>query len=307
MSDRVAKIWTLEGEGSQGREVITVTGHGAPVDRVRFHPSEPSQLCTAAQDRTVRLWDLRGGNLRSAGRIDLISTSRYLCPASVEWAPKGSLLAVTERDSNTVHIYDTRKLQFSVKGGRASSATPLHSIPLKPSVVESCIFSPSGKYLVAATTLQGEGMGELRIFDWEKEKKSTDNHVVYPAHTGPVYAHTFSRDGTRLATGGSDALVGLWDVATMVCTKTVTRHTKFIRSVAFSHDSKLVASGSEADGIDLADANTADLVGKVGRGGADEVAFHPKAHLLAWARGDFKGSISNPPPPVAVARLSITG
>lgn len=299
-SEWLAKIWTVEG-GSQGRELLNVSGHSGAVDRVRFHPAESSLLCTAAQDRSVRIWDVRSASQRSIGRIDLISSSRFGNSASsIEWARNSSLLAVTEKD-NTVQIYDVRKLSFSVKGGRASSAEPLHSFALKLNRVESCIFSPSGKYLVATTTFQGEGMGELRVWPWE-EKVSLEQHVVYPAHTGPIYSHAFSPDGKRLVTGGSDAIVGLWDVGSMVCTHAISRRTKFIRSVDFSHDSKLVASSSEEDGIDLADASNGDFVGKVGRGGADEVAFHPKAPLLAWARGDVMGA----PPPVAVARLDIS-
>ena len=92
----------------------------------------------------------------------------------------------------------------------------------------------------------------------------------------------------------------------MVCTNTIARCGKFTRSVAFSHDSLLIASSSEEDGIDLALAETGELVGKVflGRpkGGADEIAFHPKAHLLACARCDTGMGSS---PAVTVARLSV--
>lgn len=302
-NDRLAKIWTVEGSSSQGREVLAVSGHSAPVDRARFHPNEASWLCTSAQDRTVRIWDVRAGSQRSMGRIDVMCSPRLgTSAASVEWCGSAgsSLLVVTERD-DSVYIYDVRKLAFSTTGGRASSASPLHSFPLKPNRVESTIFSPSGKYLVAGTSFQGEAMGEVRIWEWQTEA-SPPKSFVYPGHTGPIFSHVFSPDGKRLATGGSDAIVGLWDVASMVCTDTITRRTKFIRSVSFSHDSKLVASSSEEDGIDLADASAnGDFVGKVGRGGADEVSFHPKAPLLAWARSDVVGG----PPPVAVAKLTI--
>ena len=100
-----------------------------------------------------------------------------------------------------------------------------------------------------------------------------------------------------------DAVVGLWDVDSMVCTSTVTRCNRFIRSVSFSHDSQIVATGTEENCVDLAIPETGEFVGKVsfeavgsrnrGSGGdrnntpgADEISFHPKAHILACARCD---------------------
>ncbi len=117
-------------------------------------------------------------------------------------------------------------------------------------------------------------------------------------------------------------MVGLWDVPTMICTHTIARRAKFIRSLSFSHDSKLLASSSEDDGIDLADACNGDWIGTIplsgrgggggggllrgggfgGGGGADEIAFHPKSHILACARGNF--SLGGAP--VVIAKIAVS-
>jgi len=298
--------------------VVAVSGHTGPMDRVRFHPKESNLLCTTAQDRTVRIWDLRAGSQRSLGIIGLLSSARYSsCPASVEWS-SGNLLVLTERD-DSIHVYDTRKLHSAPsRGGGGRTPTPVQSYPMGPYyLVEGCQFSPNSDYLVAATTPRGDGMSELRIWPWKGGMKSNDhmdNATTYPGHTGPIYQFSFSLDGTKLVTGGSDAIVGLWDVHSMICAHTITRRTKFIRSVAFSHDSRLLASSSEDDGIDLADSTDGGMVGTIGlvdsrRGGADEISFHPSAHVLACARGDNMmggGSSSAVTAPVTVARLTIS-
>jgi THO complex subunit 3 len=296
----MTRLWTLE--GSNAREVLVVSGHGAPVDRVRFHPNQDTLLCTAASDSTVRLFDVRSATQKTLGRIDVQSGTSA---ADIFWctAPGSSLLAVTERNG-TVFVYDTRKLPHGTTASRSDKSNgAVHSFSLSPNVVEACIFSPASHHLVAATT--SSGLGELTVWDWEKENSQK---FIYPAHTGPIYSMAFSPDGTRLCTGGSDAIVGLWDVDNMICTHTIARCGKFTRSVAFSHDSLLIASSSEEDGIDLALAETGELVGKVAlsrpRGGADEIAFHPKAHLLACARCDT--GMGGTPPAVTVAKLSLT-
>ena len=59
-SDRFAKIFSVEHATSGvGRELQSLTGHQATVERVRFHPTEPTVLVTAGNDATVRVWDAR--------------------------------------------------------------------------------------------------------------------------------------------------------------------------------------------------------------------------------------------------------
>jgi THO complex subunit 3 len=308
-SDRMARLWTIEASGS-AREVLVVSGHAGPVTKVRFHPSEPNHLCTAAADQTVRLWDIRQATQRPTGRIDLQKGSG---PVAVEWNRTSSLLAVAEREGSIL-IYDTRKLggAFSHASGSAagSSASPLLSIEVAPNTTESYHFSPCGNFLIAGWTRQGEGIGELRILSL----KTANNHTLfsssYPAHSGPIYAMHVSLDSLRLATGGADAMVGIWNLDTMCCTHSITRRVKFIRSVGFSHDSRILATSSEEDGIDLADARDGSEVGSVNlgtrprAGGAEEIAWHPKSHILACARTDA-GPIGPPLSPIIVVKISV--
>jgi THO complex subunit 3 len=306
----------------QPREVASITGHTGPVDLVRFHPSEANTLCTSAFDSSIRIWDVRGSGASQRSRIDLQARVGPGAAISVEWGSV-NMLVVAERD-NKVHLYDIRKLNpsFGANGGRASSAAPVHTFDLQKNEVTGCKMSPNGEFLIA-TTFRGEGMGELRIWPW---KEGIDNPPIpedvmtFPGHTAPIHRFMFSPDGTHLASGGSDTIVGLWDVASMVCTNTILRGTKLVRSVGFSHDSTLLASSSSDDeGVDIANADTGTLIGNVKIGkrvGAEDVAFHPKYNWLACARTEVQGMVeiggafpSAPPPPphgpVVVAKLNL--
>jgi WD40 repeat protein len=309
-----------------------------------------SLLCTAAADASVRLWDVRGATQRAVGQIAVqhgqVVAAVEWCPSVSTSSP---VLVVTERNG-TVYVYDTRKLsstapaptaQAAARGsggqgqraGSSNSSGALCTYNMAPWIPETCIFSPDGDYLVAGGTVRGEGTAELRIWPWKTATNTNtntntsatdtaagsgagqepDNMVSYPAHAGPIYSMQFSHDGKQLVTGGSDTIVGLWDcssAASMVCTTTITRRLKFIRSAAFSHDSQLVAIATEEDGIDVADATSGALVGTVNlghrprSGGAEQVAWHPKEYVLACARTDT--AMGPPPAPVTVAKLTIT-
>jgi Tol biopolymer transport system component len=95
----------------------------------------------------------------------------------------------------------------------------------------------------------------------------------------------FSPDG-RLASGGGDKTVRLWDPATGERRRTLTGHADSVMAVAFSPDGRLLASAG--DTVRLWDPATGEhgrtLTGHVGR--VRGVAFSPDGRLLASAGED---------------------
>ncbi len=295
----------------------------------------------------MHLWDVRAAT-RAIARIPLRS-NRGNCAASIEWQTghrtgsstatgTSNLLVVTERD-NTVHVHDIRKLQNQGNGKGVNANTNGSSSPSEMKmykfndILADTHFSPSGTHLISAARRIEDGMGVIHIYPLDDNNSDTTSNAngnddastisrsTFVGHTGNIYSLKFSPDGTKMASGGNDALVGLWDVQSFVCKATISRRTKFIRSVAFSFDSKVVACCSEEKGIDLADADTGALIGEVhlnkahdrdsrdrgrntsfgsGTMGADEIAFHPKAHIIAAARGE---NLVGQVPQVTIARL----
>ena len=231
-------------------------------------------------------------------------------------------LAVTERAGSRVVVYDTRKLSTSKSASakatssssNSSNSNPaiLHvSEPRHKEIVETTLFGPgNGKHLICASQLFDNGTtSDLCIWDWTKtakcsgEEKSVEG-LRFPAHTEAIYAMALSPNGKRLATGGSDSIIGLWDTDTMVCTHTVTSRKKYIRAVAFSHDGHVLAHSTEENDIELVNASNGKPIGQVSlgvlRGGAEQVAWHPTLYLMACARLNTQST------PVAIAKLHLS-
>jgi THO complex subunit 3 len=349
-SDRVARIFAVDTSGSNSssasgggagagvREVLVIS-HASPVTKVRFNPSSATQIVTAAADKSVRLWDVRGATQRSLGSLTLVSGN---APVSLEWCPaRPHLLCVTEQDG-TISLYDVRAINSGSSSSSSnssatttsasiSSALPsklrprpgaLASISTGDDFPESCIFSPCGRYLLSDCNV--DGSGRIRIWKCDdlpnasKDEAPTSVEAVasYPSHA-PIYAMGFSPDQSTLVTGGADSVVGLWDRPTMICRAVVARHAKLIRSVSFTPDSRIVATATE-ELVDLADALDGSLIAQVSSSGhkvgstrhigAEEVAFQPNAlssssssYVLACARSDNPLS----PTPLSVLRLNV--
>eukprot|EP00962_Isochrysis_galbana_P059606 scaffold33302_cov129-Isochrysis_galbana.AAC.2 len=106
-------------------------------------------------------------------------------------------------------------------------------------------------------------------------------------HTANCYCIEFAPSGEYFAVGGADALVSLWDTNELVCVATFERLEWPVRTLAFSHDSAYIASGSEDPLIDIAHVATGkQAFGIPCKAPSNTVAWHPKKMLLAYAGDD---------------------
>ncbi|MFD3504963.1 NB-ARC domain-containing protein [Streptomyces sp. NPDC058678] len=69
---------------------------------------------------------------------------------------------------------------------------------------------------------------------------------ILTGHTARVNAVVFSPDGTRLATGGDDGMVRVWDLAAGEILHTMAGHTRRVNAAVFSYDgARLVTAGDD--------------------------------------------------------------
>jgi len=325
--DRCVKIYSFHSEACRNFCSLKYNT-SARVDMVRFHPDLPNLLLASSDDRAIKLWDVRLNNASSKNMATFPLKSNAV---SMKWSThRNQHLFVICDAQNHVHVYDTRAITTSTSI-TTDGTQPIRSFHLEPHRIYDVAFSPSSTHLVLATKSAPDGIGTLRIFPWDNNHDNKNqitstttpngdisssplsdhtitSHITFPGHMAAMTSLNFSPNGRKLVTGGQDSVMALWDVQDMVCTSTSLLRSKTIRSVTCSFDSKVVAGSCyDEDGIDLLDTCTGKNIGTVFLSrnpnssnrsstalyGCYEIAFHPKAYVLACARGET-GSTSLP-------------
>jgi WD40 repeat protein len=142
-----------------------------------------------------------------------------------------------------------------------SGATFEHSTFAQPSTYSRAVaFNPDGTLLASAD------FNHLRLWDI-----THDRLLKTMPHNTWVWRLAFSPDGSRLASGTTDNVVSLWDVATGQCLKVLKGEEEGCSSIAFSPDGRVLA-GTYHHQVRLWDTDTWQLIGTL-EGHGQRVAY----------------------------------
>ncbi|KAL7903892.1 WD40 repeat-like protein [Trichoderma velutinum] len=219
--DETIKIWDV----TTGKTQQTLKGHSGAVFSVAFS-ADSRYLASGSRDNTITIWDATTSKEQQTFR----GNSGWVI--SVAFSADGRYLASGSYDS-TIKIWDatTGKERQTLKG---------HS-----SIVSSVAFSTDGRYLAS-----GSNDNTIKIWDAATGKE----RQTLKGHSSIVSSVAFSMDGRYLASGSGpnyvsfgldDSIIQIWDVMTGKERQTLTGHSNWVRSVAFSADGSYLASGSE--------------------------------------------------------------
>lgn len=208
----VVRLWDVQ----TGALKRTLVGHRDSVESIAFSP-DGKLLASASQDKTIKLWDVQTGALKRSlnGHTNVVTSTAF--------SPDGKLLASASWDE-TVKLWDveTGVLVRTLMGHEEN--------------VWLVIFSPDGNTLASRGMDKMVKLWDVRTGALRQTVTATDGHVI-----------DFSPDSKTLATGSTDKTVKLWDIRTGELKQTLTGHQGDIKSVKFSPQGKILATGSLND------------------------------------------------------------
>ena len=259
--DGTVKLWDVVNQ----TDVATLEGHAALVASVAFSPN--GMLLASASGDTVKLW-----NVNTHANIATLK-GHAAEVASVAFSPDGRTLAAGASDG-MVKLWDVATHKNTATFGGHSAAildelggwwTPVSflsnttlaagagdriklwdvvteeniaTFEVPGDLVDSVSFSPDGTTLAA-----GLESGLIKLWDVATLTNTITLPSVSTAFFVPPTFIAFSPDGTLLASTVDENVV-LWEVETETQINTLSGHTNVVRSVSFSLDGSLLASGA---------------------------------------------------------------
>ncbi|MFI7702138.1 AAA family ATPase [Nonomuraea sp. NPDC049480] len=270
---RAARLWDVATQREVGRLLPPPSAPSSRVKHVYYairFSRDGRTLITEGSDVTVRLWDT--ATRRQLGSPAYVDEGDW---NDVELSPDGRLLAVVERKSRELGVWDVASRR---------EIGPRISVPGATNPWEVVTFSPDGAILAA-----GGRDRSVRFFD-VAGRRQIGAPLPNAVDGNSFDKLEFSPDGKTLATTADDGSVRLWDVASRrQIGAALTGHTSLITAIVFSPDRKTLATGSTDSTVRVWDLETHRQIGPPLTGPTEDVqgvAYSPDGNTIAAVNGD---------------------
>jgi WD40 repeat protein len=294
-NDGTVRTWDAVA-GTPGR---VLREHDGTVHSVAFSP-DGHRLASGGRDGTILLWDADAGTVeRRLGGTSSRSSGR-----SVAFSPDGRRLAASVDGTTRALIWDantgapnptpsdtsggtTLAVAFDPAGRWLVTAGPGQGVQLWDASIARPEPIPDGRVGSLNAVAYGPGgriaacLGRLGVAVWDVAAAASPRILRGGADRWSLVTVAFHPDGRRLAAGGYEGSVRLWDGDTGGDLHVLRGHDGRINSVAFSADGRLASGGADGT-VRLWDAD-AGTRGPILRGhdaAVRMVAFTPDGRRL---------------------------
>jgi WD40 repeat protein/serine/threonine protein kinase len=244
-------------------ELFTLGAHDQEIYRLAFLPD--GRLVCGDFGNVVKIWDPKTKTVLASERVGPISDLEISPDGSViaaaYWAADFAFLDATNLTKKGSARFRNKvyHLAFSPRDKVFATAGPDHvalwafTLP-SPTLVWSEVFSdvtglafaPDGETFVFATKDQ-------RIFNYDATTRTMRKTMAARGEPSEV---AFNPDGSRLAVSHWNGAVGVYDPASGAEIATLTNHTAWVSSLAFSRTDPILATSSADQRIRLWDTRT---------------------------------------------------
>ncbi|MCW3100522.1 MAG: hypothetical protein JWL77_6140 [Chthonomonadaceae bacterium] len=254
--------------------VRALSANGGGVRALSFSPD--GSTLAAAADRAedqrliggqITLWNVH------SGRVDQTLADDKGNFVAVGYAPTGkTLVAAVDSPFENGAVF---LLDALVRGSR-------HELQGQRGHVASVLYSPDGRLIIS-----GSDDRKVRIWD-----AGSGSLLQERTLSGPAYSLACSPDSRYLAAGSvaprrtiQSGTVTVWDLQTFRPLWTSPAHSDGVLTVAFSPDSRMVATGGKDGMVQLWDVGTGKVRGEFDGSGyaVTALAFRPQGDILTAA------------------------
>jgi WD40 repeat protein len=239
---------------------LDTKGHMALIRSLVF-TRDGSELISASDDKTIRVWDTDTGRLKRAIRGEIGEGDPGKVYA-VALSRDGRLLAAAGAlgEGNPIRLYD-------FASGQLIGLLKGHN-----DAVLSLDFSPDGSELVS-------GSVDNTAIIWDVKQRTQVARLK--GHTGDVNAARFTHDGSAVVTASDDDTIKLWRASDGALLDTLTGHTDKVVALAVSLRDGALASGALDGTIKIWDLHERRMVKEIAQGTeVMSLAFSPDGTLL---------------------------
>lgn len=250
----------------QSSNSLSLKGHTDAVWSVAFSP-DGAILASGSLDSTVRLWEPTTGNCWQT--LQAHSSGVW----SVAFAPQMSLaqpdhyLLASGSQDQTIQLWEISQ------DSAQTAIRCVRTLTGHTNWIRCVAFSPDGQFLVSGSS---DGMVKL----WQVD--TGECIQTFQAYESLVLAVAYSPDGSTIATGGGDGSLKLWKIfppessqpiptqslpqvnikssQTFSPLRILQGHQKWVRSLSYSPDGKILASCSQDGTIRLWDCLTGECL-----------------------------------------------